>query len=114
MLMIALRDTGAALKRTGLGVAVGPRGGVTGALAGAGGGFGTSAFGRLLLVLLTDLDLVCPTLRNESVRNGGTLSLLSSRLSRILGFTASISHIFYLRILWFGCAYFSMILIGQM
>jgi len=41
-----LRDTGAALKRTGLGVAVGPCGGVTGALAGAGGGFGTSAFGR--------------------------------------------------------------------
>ena len=38
-----LRDTGAALKRTGLGVAVGPCGGVTGALAGAGGGFGTSA-----------------------------------------------------------------------
>ena len=65
-----------------MGVAVGPCGGVTEALAGAGGGFGTSAFGLLLLALLTDLDLVCPTLLKESVRKGGTLSFLSSRLSR--------------------------------
>jgi len=50
-----------------LGVAVGPCGGVTEALAGAGGGFGTSAFGLLLLALLTDLDLVCQTLLKESV-----------------------------------------------
>ena len=52
-------------------------GGVIGDLAGAGGGVGTSAGGLLLLALLTDRDRVCPTFLKESLRKGGTLSLLS-------------------------------------
>ena len=74
----SFKDLGAALYftgSTGLAFAAGPR-------TGAGGGAGVSALGRYVLVLLTDRLRVRPTFRCESVRKGGTLSLLSSRLSR--------------------------------
>ena len=72
---VSLKDLGAALYCTGLAFSAGAR-------TGAGGGAGVSARGRYALVLLIDRLLVRPTFRCVSVRRGGTLSLLSSLLSR--------------------------------